>query len=244
MQRYPYDDILFEPGKHCPTCLFVKPARSKHCSICNACISKHDHHCVWLKNCVGLANYAYFLGLLGSLGVLLTYGSVLSYSLLSMTMWADRDETPPASLHERVLDHTNELGAAVAQDPRIGAIGLLCFLTCPLAWGMLFYHCYLLWAGMTTNESSKWASWRDDIKDGYVVKRERPVAEMHRQWSSAVFQEPSLAFKRVPDEDVSTSEWMQHHVRLGWTQVLSLDEMQNIYDLGFKQNLIRSLKGV
>lgn len=33
---YPYDGELFHPGETCPTCNLVKPARSKHCSKCNA----------------------------------------------------------------------------------------------------------------------------------------------------------------------------------------------------------------
>lgn len=57
MRQYPYDHVLFEPGQACRTCSFYKPARSKHCSICKACISKHDHHCIWVMNCLGKGNY-------------------------------------------------------------------------------------------------------------------------------------------------------------------------------------------
>lgn len=51
---------------------------------------------------------------------------------------------------------------------RAAGVGLLCLLTWPLPFGLLFYHIYLIWAGMTTNESGKWADWRDDMADGAV----------------------------------------------------------------------------
>ena len=48
----------------CQRCLRTKPDRCHHCSQCNKCILKMDHHCPWVANCIGFNNYKYFMNML------------------------------------------------------------------------------------------------------------------------------------------------------------------------------------
>ena len=61
--------LTFEKKKYggirmCQRCLKTKPDRCHHCSQCNVCVLKMDHHCPWVANCIGFYNYKYFLNML------------------------------------------------------------------------------------------------------------------------------------------------------------------------------------
>lgn len=52
---------VIENGR-CHLCnIKTSSTRTKHCSVCNKCIEKFDHHCKYLNQCVGKQNYVPFL---------------------------------------------------------------------------------------------------------------------------------------------------------------------------------------
>ncbi|XP_060090626.1 palmitoyltransferase ZDHHC23 [Heteronotia binoei] len=54
-----------EPGgvteDWCSKCRLVRPARAGHCRICDRCVKRLDHHCVWINSCVGEQNHQAFI---------------------------------------------------------------------------------------------------------------------------------------------------------------------------------------
>ncbi|KAI9858683.1 MAG: palmitoyltransferase swf1 [Trichoglossum hirsutum] len=278
LQKYPYDNILFVPGVKCATCGFVKPARSKHCRTCKGCVARQDHHCVWINNCVGQGNNHYFILFLCSIALLLTYGAYASHFLLSQLLQARQQSLEMFSnqQHSQPLpgirhwstgldwsDYFASWGWALVEDVCVGGVGLLSALCMPMAWGFLGYHIYLMWAGMTTNESLKWADWRDDIADGLVFIAEEGTGETFLLNTGQAEKdiEPQLAYpnprkralKRTPDGEPPTypqsgdkvlSPGLQGESKPEWHRVTSLKEVDNIYDRGFWKNVESVFKPV
>eukprot|EP00267_Zea_mays_P055384 XP_020408719.1 uncharacterized LOC100217160 isoform X4 [Zea mays] len=67
-------------SRYCDKCCMFKPPRTHHCKVCRRCVLKMDHHCVWINNCVGYANYkAFIICVLNA-----TIGSLYSFNILQI----------------------------------------------------------------------------------------------------------------------------------------------------------------
>jgi len=64
---------VVDPLKLCATCMVVKTARARHCSVCNKCVDRMDHHCPWINNCVGQNNHVLFVKFLMFLMLTIIY---------------------------------------------------------------------------------------------------------------------------------------------------------------------------
>mmetsp|Transcript_9984 Transcript_9984/g.14128 ORF Transcript_9984/g.14128 Transcript_9984/m.14128 type:complete len:381 (+) Transcript_9984:119-1261(+) len=87
----------------CRRCNTFKPRRAHHCSICQRCIIKMDHHCPWVNNCVGIGNHKYFL-----LFIFYTFLSCL-YSIILVTVRFFQCMSANQSKEMHCLDRPSDL---------------------------------------------------------------------------------------------------------------------------------------
>ncbi|KAI5778390.1 DHHC palmitoyltransferase-domain-containing protein [Geopyxis carbonaria] len=234
LELYPYDFINFFPDKICYTCNLQKPARSKHCSICRGCISKHDHHCIWVNNCIGHNNVRYFMLFLVTTNIYIGTGAYLCFGILIGLI--KRQGISWNSLSWK--DALGVFGLNLFSEVYIGAVFLMSCLMNILVTVFTLYHLYLIWAGTTTNETEKWNVWKDDIYRGKLY-----MADQDDDEGSSPLDEEELCVtwprrsRQVMQlcEAGDTSDLPRN---LLWRRVESLDEVDNIYDIGWKGNLM------
>ncbi|XP_067935209.1 palmitoyltransferase ZDHHC4-like [Watersipora subatra] len=155
---YSYDGLVYRMGQTCVTCGFDKPARSKHCSVCNKCVHRFDHHCAWINCCIGANNYRYFVAILLTGIVMCCNGAVMCWQFFD-AMYIAR------GLHVfKYIDSSGQKqsvgGMVLAQYmfyefPRV--FGLFCTLVLLAVLLTVFasYHIQLIILNRTTSEAYK-----------------------------------------------------------------------------------------
>ncbi|XP_072049209.1 palmitoyltransferase ZDHHC23-like isoform X2 [Amphiura filiformis] len=82
----PVRQPLQHSDEWCKQCQLQRPQRAGHCPICQHCVLRLDHHCVWIDSCIGEENHRSFL-LAVLFFVLGSYwGSFLAFNSL-FPMW-------------------------------------------------------------------------------------------------------------------------------------------------------------
>ncbi|KAJ4979411.1 hypothetical protein NE237_010191 [Protea cynaroides] len=76
--------------RYCQKCSLFKPPRAHHCRVCRRCVLRMDHHCIWINNCVGHANYKVFLVFVTYAVISCTHSLVLLVG--NVTYVAQKDE--------------------------------------------------------------------------------------------------------------------------------------------------------
>ena len=83
----------FDPVDLCPDCEVIRTEKSRHCSVCNRCVERFDHHCPWINNCVGTNNHGAFVSFLISMESLL----LITIAVLFLNMDCHKNMDIPRS---------------------------------------------------------------------------------------------------------------------------------------------------
>ena len=206
LHRYQPAPQLYRAGLPCPTCHLTKPPRSKHCSICQHCTLRFDHHCVWINACVGEANHRYFLLFLVVHSGFLVYGAWVLWVILDGVLF----HSPLSHRFPQTWQFYAQYLSYYHHVP-VGLLFLASSLSLLLA-AFTAYHLFLVCINQTTNERHK----RADLQAGRnpllhweclpLIEREKAaqaklrrvqgqllsldetLAAQHTQWS-AILQE-------------------------------------------------------
>ncbi|KAL0005777.1 hypothetical protein SO802_013338 [Lithocarpus litseifolius] len=225
ISAYPYDNVIYSE-KECSTCKIPKPARSKHCSICDRCVARFDHHCGWMNNCIGERNTGYFMAFLLWHFLLCIYGAV-TIGLILAGRLKELRVVYILTVYYGVENSFLSLAPHVVQwllasyNTQILLMVFLAIVSLLLA-GFFSYHAKLCLTNTTTNETFKWQeyiSWQGKINE---AKASAAALKASINGMSTEGKPPESKwrafFRKSPLEDV---------------QVVK----NNIYDKGFFHNL-------
>lgn len=159
LRARPNDKIVpeFDRNKHqhviengrCHLCnITTHGRRTKHCSICNKCVPRFDHHCKWLNNCIGSRNYpAFLICLVSTLIAALAVTGLALGELVFINVrlkWTNDDNMNNATTSLPVPG----TGSFIL----ITIIGILSAVAAVLLIHLCFFHGYIACLGLTTYE--------------------------------------------------------------------------------------------
>lgn len=211
--------------KYCDTCMIYRPPRCSHCSICNNCVERFDHHCPWVGQCIGQRNYRFFFMFVSSSTLLCIYVFAMSALYIKFLM----DEDYPT------------VWKAFKHSPASLGLLIYCFIALWFVGGLTGFHLYLISTNQTTYENFRYRSdsrpniYSQGCLNNFLqvfCSKTKPSKHKFRAYAQEEVRPPTVSFGREVDEEPvgGPRPKVEDDLEIG-TDLLKISQRRNYEDV-------------